>query len=123
MSLGLYVEHDICSQRSLCGIFYFISPVFRGVRVTRSLVLCICFVDRYLPFVLFLLAIVLSVLLRYTDSDYPFGIFKLDYPFGIFNLYLQQGQRISLLTDLSVDESCTFSFGHCVVCSSSIYGF
>jgi hypothetical protein len=29
------------------------------------------------PFVLFLLAIVLFVLLRYTDSDYPFGIFKL----------------------------------------------
>ena len=28
-------------------------------------------------FVLFLLAIVLSVLLRYTGSDYPFGIFKL----------------------------------------------
>jgi len=28
-------------------------------------------------FVLFLLAIVLSVLLRYTDADYPFGIFKL----------------------------------------------
>jgi hypothetical protein len=25
----------------------------------------------------FLLAIVLSVILRYTDSDYPFGIFKL----------------------------------------------
>jgi hypothetical protein len=29
------------------------------------------------PFVLFLLAIVLSVFIRYTDSDYPFGIFKL----------------------------------------------
>jgi hypothetical protein len=29
------------------------------------------------PFVLFLLAIVLSVLLRYTDSDYHFGISKL----------------------------------------------
>ena len=29
------------------------------------------------PFVLFLLAIVLSVLLRYTDSDWPFDIFKL----------------------------------------------
>jgi len=28
-------------------------------------------------FVLFLLAIVSSVLLRFTDSDYPFGIFKL----------------------------------------------
>jgi hypothetical protein len=29
------------------------------------------------PFVLFLLAIVLSVLLPYTDSDCPFGFFKL----------------------------------------------
>ena len=29
------------------------------------------------PFVLFLLAIVLYVLLRYTDSDCPFGFFKL----------------------------------------------
>ena len=28
-------------------------------------------------FVIFLLVIVLSVLLRFTDSDYPFGIFKL----------------------------------------------
>jgi hypothetical protein len=49
-------------------------PVFSGVRVTRSLVLCVCFVIRCLSF--FLLAIVLSVL-RYTDYDYPFGIFKL----------------------------------------------
>ena len=44
------------------------TPVFSGVNVTRSLVLCVCFVDRCLSF-------------------------------------------------------CTFSFGHCVVCSSSIYGF
>ena len=43
-------------------------PVFSGVRVTRSLVLCVCFVDRCLSFF-------------------------------------------------------TFSFGHCVVCSSSIYSF
>jgi hypothetical protein len=43
-------------------------PVFSGVRVTRSIVLYVCFVDRCLSF-------------------------------------------------------CTFSFGHCVVCSSSIYGF
>ena len=43
-------------------------PVFSGVRVTRSLVLYVCFVDRCLSF-------------------------------------------------------CPFSFGHCVVCSSSIYGF
>ena len=51
-------------------------PVFRGVRVTRSLAVCVCFVDRCLSFCTFSLAIVLSVL-RYTDSDYPFGIFKL----------------------------------------------
>jgi len=44
------------------------TPVFSGVRVTWSLVLYVCFVDRCLSF-------------------------------------------------------CTFSFGHCVVCSSSIYGF
>jgi hypothetical protein len=44
-------------------------PVFNGVRVTRFLVLCVCFVDRCLFFCTFRLAIVLSVLLRYTDSD------------------------------------------------------
>ena len=43
-------------------------PVFSGIHVTRSYVLCLCFVDRCLSF-------------------------------------------------------CTFSFGHYVVCSSSIYGF
>ena len=44
------------------------SVVFSGVRVTRSLVLCVCFVNRCLSF-------------------------------------------------------CNFSFGHCVVCPSSIYRF
>ena len=51
-------------------------PVFSEVRVTRSLVLCVSFVDRCLSCT-FIFAIVLSVLLRYTDSDYSFGIFKL----------------------------------------------
>ena len=51
---------------------HLISPsVFSGVRVTRSLVLCVCFVDRCLSFCTFVhLAIALSVLPRYTDSDY-----------------------------------------------------
>ena len=55
------------------------TPVFSGVRVTRSLVLCVSFVDRCLSFnfVLLLLPIMLSVPLRYKDSDYLFGIFKL----------------------------------------------
>jgi hypothetical protein len=43
--------------------------VFSGVRVTRSLVLCVVFCRSL--FVVFLLAIVLSVLLRSTDSVYP----------------------------------------------------
>ena len=42
------------------------------LRVTRSVVLW----NVACPFVLFLLTIVLSVL-QFTDSDYPFGIFKL----------------------------------------------
>ena len=46
-------------------------PVFSGVRVTRSLVLYAVFCR--LLFVLFLLAIVLSVL-PFTDSDYYIGI-------------------------------------------------
>ena len=50
------------------------TPCFCGVLVIRFAVLCICFVC---PFVLFLLTIVLSVLLRFTDYDYHFGIFKL----------------------------------------------
>ena len=47
------------------------TPVFNGNRVTRSLVLDIYFVDHCLSictFFFFLLAIVLSILLRYTDS-------------------------------------------------------
>ena len=47
----------------------------RGIDfVTRSLVLCVCFVD-HCYFVLLLLTIVLYVL--FTDSDYSCGIFKL----------------------------------------------
>jgi hypothetical protein len=44
-------------------------PVFSGVRVTRSLVLDVLLIV-VCSFVLFLLVIVLSVLLRYMDSDY-----------------------------------------------------
>ena len=58
------------------------SLVFSGVRVTRSLVLCVML--RRSLFVLFLLTIVLSVLLRFKDSDNPIGIFK---PFLVFNDY------------------------------------
>ena len=39
--------------------------------------ICMFCRSLFAPVVLFLLAIVLPVLLRFTDSDYPFGIFKL----------------------------------------------
>ena len=45
-----------------------LSPVFSGVHVTWSLVSCVLFCRSL--FVLFLLAIVLTALFRYTDSDY-----------------------------------------------------
>jgi hypothetical protein len=55
------------------------------------------------------LAIVLLVLLRYTDSDYPFGIFWPLCCQFFFDIHI-------LITPL-------VSFGHCVVSASSIYGF
>ena len=51
------------------------TPVFSRVHVTRSLVLCVMLCRSL--FVLCLLAIMLSVLLRFTDTGYPFGIFNL----------------------------------------------
>ena len=82
------------------------TPCFSGFRVTRSLALYVCFVDCCLSFftfsfvhcvvcpslllffcplcclssfTFFLLSTVLSVL-RFTDSDFPFGVFKLFLP-------------------------------------------
>ena len=64
-----------------------------------------------------LLTIVLSVRLRYKDSDYPFGVFKLFFwplcCLFVFDIWI-------LTTPLVSSNS---SFDHCVVCSSSIYGF
>ena len=57
----------------------------------------------------YLLAIVSSVLLRFTDSDYPMGIFWPFYRLSYFDLWL----RITPLVP----------FGHCIVCPTSIYGF
>ena len=69
--------------------------VVSGACVTPSLVLCVCFVDRCLSFYSFslsFLSIVLSDLLRFTDSDYPFGILiqiLLIIHFCEFNVILQ----------------------------------
>ena len=47
-------------------------PIFSGVHVTRSVVLCVCFVDRCLYFCPFWVS---HCVLRFTDSVYAFGIF------------------------------------------------
>jgi hypothetical protein len=91
---GVRVTRSLVFYAMFCRSLF----VFSGVRVTRSLDLCVCFVDRCLSFCTFsfghcvvcssvfwslcclffcLLVTVLSVLLRHTDSNYPFGIFKL----------------------------------------------
>ena len=64
-----YVSDYIVSPNFSCSLPEHLSspPGVSGVRVTRSLVLCVCFVDVS-PFVLFLF--VLSVVLRFTDSDF-----------------------------------------------------
>jgi hypothetical protein len=47
-------------------------PVFSGIRITRSLVLCVCFVDSCLSFCPFSFGHCFVC-----PSDYPFALFKL----------------------------------------------
>ena len=91
-------------------------PIFSGVRVTLSLVLCACFVDRYLSFcAFFLFAIVLSVLRRFTDSHYPFGIFKLFF----LNIYIYQEGNMANLCELCIaGDQITFAKHHIIINSS-----
>jgi hypothetical protein len=70
------------------------SPVFSGDRLTRSLVFYAVFCRLlFCPFVLFVLAIALSVL-RFADFDYSFGIFKLF--ILIFELQIAENNPICL---------------------------
>ena len=60
-------------EQELLTVFF-----FSKVCVTRSLVLCVCFVDHCLSFCTFSFGYcVVFFFLRYKDSDYPFGIIKL----------------------------------------------
>ena len=72
------------------------------VRVIRSLVFCVVFCRSL--FVLFLFVIMLSVIPRFTDSDYPFGIFKLlSYP---FNGHQRQPQNRGDYIKFIRDQEC-----------------
>ena len=80
--INLKLNRDIKGQKSFYCVVSVIMilcspPVFSGVPVSRSLGLYISFVDRCFSFCTFSFGHGLVVLLRYTDSDYPFGISKL----------------------------------------------
>ena len=53
------------------------TPVFSGVRVNRTLVLCVCFVHRCLSFCPFSFGHCVVCPPIYRFSDYPFGIVEL----------------------------------------------
>ena len=57
------------------------SPVFSGIRVARSLIFCVVFVDPCLSFCHFVLVIALSVRILITTSGYPFGSFNTFLPY------------------------------------------
>jgi hypothetical protein len=60
----------------LCGLFFFDIQILITPFVSFDhCVVCSSLIYRFWLPLWYLLTIVLSVLLRYTDSDYPFGIF------------------------------------------------
>ena len=83
-------------------------PNFSGVHVAPVFRVMFCR-SSFVLFFFFLLTIVLAILLRFTASDYLFGILWPLYCLFFYDLRL-------LITSL---VSC----GHCIVCSSTIYGF
>ena len=93
----LILREHLGSPPDFSGVH--VAPVFR-VMFSRS---------SFVLFFFFLLVIVLSVLLRFTASDYPFGILWPLYCLFLYDLRL-------LITSL---VSC----GHCIACPSTIYGF
>ena len=73
---SLFQESSVVRTKFNILLYVFITMLMS--QYNHGKIICVCFVDRCLSFCpFFFLAIVLSVLLRFTDSDYPFGIFKL----------------------------------------------
>ena len=94
----------------LCCLFFFDLRILISPLVSFGhWVVCSSSIYGFWLLLWYLLAIGLSVLLRYTDSDFPFGIF---WPLGCLFFF-----------DIRILITPLVSFGHCVVCSSSIYGF
>jgi hypothetical protein len=94
----------------LCCLFFFdIRILITSLVSFGHCVVCSSSIYGFWLPLWYLLNIVLSVLLRYTDSDYLFGIF---WPLCCLFFF-----------DIRILITSLVSFDHCVVCSSSIYGF
>jgi len=97
----------------------YVPLVVNTSRLTRRMQLVeqeLLTLPEHLNSILFLLVILLSVLLRYTDSDYSFGIFKLFFP-------TQKRQSLpqsywSLPSDSSVEEIAK-TWKNCIMLESS----
>ena len=70
--------YSLGGNSGLLDIYGFKSTaIFSAVCVTRSLVSCVCFVDCCLSFCSFSFGHCVVCSSSISDSDYPFGIFKL----------------------------------------------
>ena len=92
-----------------CLFFYDIQILITPLVSFGHCVVCSSMISIFWLHPWYLLAIVFSVLLWYTDSDYPLGIWWLLCCLFLYDIRI-------LITPL-------VSFGHCVVCSSMIYRF
>ena len=136
----------------LCCLFFFDIRILIAPLVSSSSSYSyVCFVDHCLFFCTFYFGHCVVCSSSIYDSDCPFGIFKLFlllcmfcrslfvllyfffWPLCclfFFDIRILIAPLVSSSSSYSyvcfVDRClsfCTFSFGHCVVCSSSIYGF
>ena len=94
----------------LCYLFFFnVRILITPLKYFGHCAVCSSSMYGYWLPLWYLLAIVLSVLLRCTDSDYSFDIF---WPLCCLFSF-----------DVRIMITPLVSFGHCVVCSSSMYGY
>ena len=117
----------------ICNYLYnhYLSPLMMwvrcGVRVTRSLVLCVCFIDHCLFFCTFSF----DHCVVFSSSIYEFwlplwylqSLLFLSRP-PVFSVVRETGALVLYVCFVDCCLSfCSFSFGHYVVFSSSIYEF
>ena len=115
---------------SLCCLFFYDIQILITPLVSFGhCVVCSSMIYRFWLHPWYILAIVLSVLLWYTDSDYILGIF-----WPLCFLFFYDIQILStpwyllalcclIFYDIQILITPFVFFGHCVVCSSMIYRF